>query len=197
MKIYRYNSDGQLIWTAQPSAVNGYDDTHDDLLNFNTGTGLYQYLNNTTGLINTTNYYASTNISTGAVQDYVQNRNVRQGQSGSDILLRSFTYTQNIDSDGNAVYPVATDTSYPSDIDPTITITTSYAYTWHTGTNVLASKTTTLPVISSGQNGSGTANTRTETYDTYGNLTQTTDELGAALASLGRNQKENYRRLRV
>ena len=58
--FYRYNSDGQLIWVAQPSAVNGYDDTNDDLLNFNSMTGLYQYLNDSTGLINVTNYYTST-----------------------------------------------------------------------------------------------------------------------------------------
>ena len=110
---------------AQPSAVNGYDDSYDDLLNYDTGTSLYAYLNNTTGLILVTNYYTTTG--SGAVLDYVQNENVRQGQSGSDILLRSFTYTSNIDSDGNAVYPKATIVEYPDDTDPTITITTSFA----------------------------------------------------------------------
>jgi hypothetical protein len=176
--FYLYNSDGQLIWTAQPSAVTGYDDSYDDLLHYDTGTSLYEYLNNSTGLIFTTDYYASTDIGTGAVQDYVQNQNVRQGQSGSDIRLRSFTYTQNIDDDGNAVYPVATDVSYPNAADATVTITTSYAYSFNTGTNVMASKTTTLPVISTGQNGSGSADTTTETYDTNGNLTQFEDERG-------------------
>jgi hypothetical protein len=37
--FYRYDSNGNLIWTAMPSAVNGYDDTHDDLLNYNSTTG--------------------------------------------------------------------------------------------------------------------------------------------------------------
>jgi hypothetical protein len=121
---YIYNADGQLIQTPQPSAVNGYDDTYDDLLNFNTGTGLYEYLNNTTGLITVMDYYSSTG--SGAVLDYLQNVKVRQGQSGSDILVHSLTYTSNIDDDGNAVYPVATAVDYPSDTDPTITITTNW-----------------------------------------------------------------------
>ena len=88
--FYRYNTDGQLIWTAQPSAVNGYDDSYDDLLNFDVITGLYEYLNDSTGLINVTNYYSSTDISLGEVQDYVENENVREGQSGTDVLLRLY-----------------------------------------------------------------------------------------------------------
>jgi RHS repeat-associated protein len=173
---YIYNSDGQLIWTAQPSAVNGYDDSNDDLLNFDSGTSLYEYLNTTAGLINVTNYYTTTG--SGAVIDYVQNENVRQGQSGGDILLRSYTYTSNIDSAGNAVYPVATDVSYPNASDTSITITTSYAYTFYSGTNIMSQKTTTVPVISTGQNGSGATYTTVENYDAYGNTTGTVDERG-------------------
>jgi RHS repeat-associated protein len=173
---YIYNSDGQLIWTAQPSAVNGYDDSNDDLLNFDSGTSLYEYLNTTAGLINVTNYYTTTG--SGAVIDYVENENVRQGQSGGDILLRSYTYTSNIDSAGNAVYPVATDVSYPNASDTSITITTSYAYTFYSGTNIMSQKTTTVPVISTGQNGSGATYTTVENYDAYGNTTGTVDERG-------------------
>ena len=53
-----------------------------------------------------------------------------------------------------------------------------FSYSWNTGTNVMASKTTTLPVISTGQNGSGSTVTTVEEYDTQGNLTQFTDERG-------------------
>jgi hypothetical protein len=171
---YIYNSDGLLIWTCQPSAVNGYNDSYDDLLHYNTGASLYTYLNNTTGLINVTNYYTSTG--SGAVLDYVQNLKVRQGQSGSDILVRSFTYTSNVDGDGNAIYPVATDVSYPDATDPTITITTSYAYTYTGTTNQIATRTITPPVVGSTQNGSGTAYTIVESYDAYGNLTQSAQQ---------------------
>jgi RHS repeat-associated protein len=196
LKAYIYNDDGLLIWTAQPSAVNGYDDSYNDLLNYVSGS--YEYLNDDVGLINVTNYYTSTGW--GAVLDYVQNQNVREGQSGSDVLLRSFTYTSNVDSDGNAVYPVATDVSYPDASDTSITITTSYAYTFYTGTNQIETRTITPPVVSTGQNGSGSTYTITEDYDSFGNLTSREDErgivnnytYGANLLGLVSEQALNY-----
>ena len=53
--FYRYNTAGQVIWKANPSAVAlpaslSTLEAFDDLLNYNSGTGLYQYLNNTSGL---------------------------------------------------------------------------------------------------------------------------------------------------
>ena len=176
IEFYRCNTDGLLIWIASPSAINGYDDTYDDLLNYDSGTALYAYLNNSTGLIRVFNYYTSTG--SGAVLDYLESENVREGQSGSDILIRSFTYTSNIDSAGNAIYPRATIVECPDDSNPAITITTSLAYTFYTGTNIISQITTTLPVVSSAQNGSNTADTKVEDFDAYGNTSQTTDERG-------------------
>lgn len=179
--FYRYNSDGQVIWEAHPSAVAlpsslSTLEAYDDLLNYNVSTSLYQYLNNSSGLIDVTDYYSSSG--SGGAQYDVRNRKVRQGQSGSDVLVESFTYGSNTDSNGNIVYPVAMHVSYPDASDPTITITTSYSYTYASGTDYLQQRTTTLPAISLGQNGSGTAATIVEEYDSYGNLMQRTDERG-------------------
>jgi hypothetical protein len=159
-----------VIWQAQPSVVNGYDDTYDDLMEYSGGS--YTYLNNSTGLINVTDYYSS-----GAVR-YVQTQKVRQGQSGSDVLVRSYTYTSNTDSGGNTIYMVATQVDYPDATTTATTITTSYSYTFYAGTNQLSQRVTTLPSISSGQNGSGSSATITEDYASYGNLTSRTDERG-------------------
>ena len=151
LTFYRYDSNGQLIWKAYPSAVNGYDDTYDDLLNFDSGTGKYEYLNDTTGLIKITDYYSGT---VGQPDNYVQNKKVQKGQSGSAVLVQSFTYSSN--SDGTTtIYPIATRVSYPSATDPTVAITTSFSYAFFTGTNQIYTRTTTRPVISSGQNGDG------------------------------------------
>ena len=54
--------------------------------------------------------------------------------------------------------PEATYTVYRND-DGTGAETTSYAYTWYTGTVQMESMTTTLPVISAAQNGPGVADT--------------------------------------
>ena len=79
----RYDdATGQPIWTAMPSAVTGYDDNYDDLLNYNAGTGLYQYLRSGDGLIRITEYYAS-----GANQYSVSAEKLRQGQSGTTVLV--------------------------------------------------------------------------------------------------------------
>jgi len=176
--FYRYDSNGRLIWQAQPSAVTGYDDTQNDLLNYNTGTGLYAYLKNSSGLIKITDYYSSTNISLGQVAGYVSDVGIQQGQSGSPILTCSYTYSSNADSSGNTVYPVAEVIDYPIAGNTTTQITTSYSYTWYSGTNIVSQKTTTRPAVTSGQNGSGTAATIVEQFDAYGNLTQRTDERG-------------------
>jgi YD repeat-containing protein len=172
--FYRYNSNGQPICEAEPSAVAlpaslSTLEAYDDLLNYNPGTGLYQYLNNSVGLINVTSYDSSGNV---------LNRAVRQGQAGTNVQVQAFTYTSHSDSSGNTISPIATSVSYPIACSTSTSITTSYAYTWYSGTNQMATRTTTLPLISTAQNGPGTSATVIEQFDTYGNLTQRTDERG-------------------
>ena len=55
---------------------------------------------------------------------------------------------------------------------------TLYAYTFYSGTCQIQQKTTTLPVISTAQNGSGVAATRKDYFDMYGNRTWAMDERG-------------------
>jgi hypothetical protein len=62
--------------------------------------------------------------------------------------------------------------------DGTGAISTSLAYTWHSGTFQIEQQTTTLPAVSAGQNGSGTSATRKEWFDDSGNLCWSMDELG-------------------
>jgi YD repeat-containing protein len=172
--FYRYNSAGQPIWMAYPSAVALPAslltlEAFNDLLNYNPSTGLYQYLNNTTGRLDIKSYDSSGNLLTQAV---------RHGQAGSDVLVQSMTYTSHNDSNGNTVTPIATSVSYSVAGNTSTGITTSYAYVWYNGSNQMQTRTTTLPIISTVQNGSGIAATIVEQFDTYGNLTQRTDERG-------------------
>ena len=77
------------------------------------------------------------------------------------------------------IYPVASQTTYANE-DGTGAITTTYAYTWYSGTFQIQEQTTTLPAVSTGQNGSGTSATRKQWFDDHGNLAWTMDELGRA-----------------
>jgi RHS repeat-associated protein len=181
MRFYRYADavQPQVIWQAEASAITGYSESYNDLLNYNSGTGKYQYLRDSDGLIYLTEYYSTTNIGSGQVQGYVSASKVRKGQNtGADILLRTYTYTSHSDSNGSTIYPVSTIVDYPDASNPSTTITTSFAYTWHSGTNQMATRTTTLPSISTGQNGPNSSATIVEQFDIYGNLTQVTDERG-------------------
>ena len=58
------------------------------------------------------------------------------------------------------MYPLATDTVYRN-TDGTGAETTSYSYTWYSGTSQMQSETVSKAVISGGQNGPGTADTET------------------------------------
>jgi len=53
-----YNSSGQIILSAAPSAVSGYSDTYADLLHKVSGS--YAYLNASSGLITVYAYYTDT-----------------------------------------------------------------------------------------------------------------------------------------
>src|SRR5262249_2028660 len=44
----------------------------------------------------------------------------------------------------------------------------SYSYTWFSGTTQMQSVTTTLPVVTSAENGPGVADTNTTYFDVYG-----------------------------
>ena len=139
-------------------------------MNYDAGTGTYQFLNNNAGLIWTYSYHAT--------NGWLAASNLRKGQLGTSIKARERGYV----SQGTAPDPVAwfqsTEILYPSDTDPTQTIQTSVARTFHSGTTAVLQATTTLPLVPTGQNGSGTAATRRDDFDKYGNLTWTMNERG-------------------
>ena len=157
---YQYDSSGRLVLTAEPSAVSGYSDA---------SANLNVSLETNAGLIYTYSYYSS-----GAV-GRLQNTYVQNGTSETPILLKSYTYTSRT-VDDVTIYPVASVTSY-SDTAGSDAITTSYAYSWHEDSFQIKERRTTLPEISSGQNGSDSSAYRFEYYDTAGNLVWYADEL--------------------
>jgi RHS repeat-associated protein len=174
--FYSYDSQGRLIMHANPSAVSGYDDTNADLLNYSGGT--YQYLRDDTGLIDITDYYSDTTATAttaGDVTGYLEDHQEQEGQQGSLVMQDRQTYFSRTGS-SSTYYPVATMTTYGGTYgtDPR---TTSYSYTWYSGTVQMQSETVTQPPIVAAQNGpasstSDTANadTTTQYFDAYGRV---------------------------
>ena len=102
----------------------------------------------------------------------------------TSVLQESYTYDiqSGSQTDGNSgysvkTYPIATDTVY-ANADGTGAETTSYAYTWYATGTAAETITTTQPVVSTAQNGSGVAATTVAWYDADGNLVWSQDARG-------------------
>jgi RHS repeat-associated protein len=168
--FYEYDAQGRVILTATPSAVSRYDDTLPDLLGYQPPNSTYMYLNNDTGLIGTTTYYVdntATDMVAGHVAGYVESVQIRQGQRGPSVPQESWQYYRHPLTGGGIVAPVGAHSVYKDTLGQ-MPETTSYSYTWYTGTAQYQSMTVTHPVISAGQNGSGSADTETTFFDVYG-----------------------------
>jgi RHS repeat-associated protein len=175
--FYQYDDQGRIILMANPSALNGFDETKPDLLNKQAGH--YQYMHDDRGLITRTDYYTSTTAgetTPGGVAGYFQDEQLQRGQLGTPILQHSTQYFAH-SGGGATVYPTATDTVYRK-TDGTGAETTSYAYTWYDNSTRMQSMTVSRPVISADQNGPGTADVTMYMYDSYGREVSMTDPDG-------------------
>jgi len=190
----RYDADGRLILTADSSAftLSGgkyYDDSLPDLVDYASDS---PYLSNTAGLFNITTYYASTTPgidedTAGGVKGYAYQSAVACGETaarlsvgsvGGPILVSSQNYFARTVGD-DMIYPTASYTTYSNEDGSGVAVT-EYAYTWYANSFQIQEQTTTLPVVSEAQNGSGAAATTKQYFDSSGNLRWTLNELGRA-----------------
>ncbi|WP_339910566.1 RHS repeat-associated core domain-containing protein [Symmachiella dynata] len=132
-------------------------------------------LNSSEGLINIYGYNSD-----GSRTDH----KVKKGRTGTEYYVGAWDYgdgdgdSAGDDYDNNtllvATYSYPTQTTTRADGKKT-----SYGYTfWDTDDSEVKTKTTTLPVISTGQNGSGVATTTVEYYGDLGQLRWTQDGEG-------------------
>src|SRR5207244_1811816 len=139
-----------------------------------------QYLKSSAGLIESTDYYATTTAGEGTpgrVAGYEQDTKIQQGQSGTAIQQSSSTYSAHSAGDFT-IYVPASDSVFHTG-NPTVAQLTSYSYTWYPTYFGVQSLRVTLPVINYLQNGSGMADTETGVFDMYGNETWHRDAGGS------------------
>ena len=190
MMAYIYNSQGQVLETINPSAINlnasilngavtasAIEAALEPYADLGISEGL-AYSNQ--GLIDSNTYYSPTaTIAPG----YLEAQYVQQGSAGTPIEQDSYTYLEHQDSSGNSIFPAATYTQYQvSASGGPIAEATTYSYTWQSNavgvTNQIADLTTTNPVIVPAQNGPGTATTTQAVYNTFGQPVWTMDAAG-------------------
>lgn len=173
-----YDSSGRVDWTAEPSAfvADGggkfWDDTKNDLVDLSTGNA--SYIADGAGLVHRFTYASSTtatSTSAGDVAGYQSGEYIRHGETATDIPVNTVLYKSHTDSNGVTIYYLASSTVYRNDTDSSGP-TTTVDCTFYSGTNGIETRTTTKPVISTGQNGPGgsTGDTTIEYFDTYGHV---------------------------
>jgi RHS repeat-associated protein len=174
----RYDARGQAIWNVSPEAItlpaNLADiEQYPDLLN-EVG-GNFQYINDSSGLIEVTNYATGTTATAtvpGSVDRFVSSTAVMRGDRGTPVLQEAFTYIRVQSNDGSTLAPLATRTTYPN-TTTAVGQTTSYDYTFTLAfaqgyTTQIVSQRTTLPVVSSAQNGPDTSVVIEQVFDGAG-----------------------------
>jgi RHS repeat-associated protein len=180
---YQYDSSGRLIASISTSAIDSSFYTLSDPSAYEAyaDLGLTEGgVLSSSGLINTTSYYSTTTATSstpGGAAGYTEADYVQQGSSGTPIEQDFYTYFSHTDANGNTIYPAATSTVYRN-TDGTGAETTSYAYTYYTGTNERYFVTASAPVVSGGQNGPDAADVTTDIYDTYGRVIWSADPKG-------------------
>jgi hypothetical protein len=164
-EYWRYSDTGQVVLSARPSAVAAYDENLPELVVLHEGHGFVEI----------TDYYTSGG--SGGAPGRAKSARVRQGELGSDAFLWERQYVAR-SAGGDTSYFASKSVNFIGVAGSTNTAESSFAYQWHASTAVFSERTTTLPVIPTTQNGSGIADEFTEEFDTYGNRTGFSDQLG-------------------
>ncbi len=174
----RYNAVGRLILQASPGAVTGYSESLTDLIGYGSGTNA-TYLNDATGLISTYAYGTGTTATAaipGDVSTFLKSTSIRNGELGTAVKQSDVSYFLRSTGTINS-YRVAAQTRYRN-ADGTGAEINTTAYTWQGATQQAASVTSTTPVVSAAQNGSGTASSTTVVFDTLGRVIWSKDAAG-------------------
>jgi RHS repeat-associated protein len=169
----QYDSFGRAIATINPSAI------HSSFYNVSSPAS-YEAYNDLglteggvlagQGLIETTKFNSTTTATTsaaGSASGYLEADYIQQGLSGTPVEQDSYDYISRSDSSGDTIFVSADSTVYRN-TNGTGAETTTYSYTWDGSTLQPAVITTSLPAITTAQNGSGTADVSATAYDSYG-----------------------------
>lgn len=156
---YQYDSAGRLTLEAAPSAV--------DLANLSEANAelVAPMLRTDAGLFFRSEYYTS-----GSAMGYLQYEAVTQGTGGTTDKTSEYVYDQQRPNSQGRL--VTSETIY-SEEGSTGGAATTYAYTFQS--DAVAQRTTTLPAVSTAQNGADSATSIVEQFDSFGRLTSLTD----------------------
>jgi YD repeat-containing protein len=166
----RLDPAGRILFTANPSAFLTVqpDPKQVDLVAAQAG-GSFNDISGSSGLIDYTDYYGSTDIAPGFVKDTA----ISNGIGGQKIYQSYFQYsTQSTGgSGGPSIHPLSSIKVFANNAtsltDPSAQ-TTTYTPTFNGGSFHMTAMRITYPVVSSAQNGTGTASYVIKNFDGFG-----------------------------
>jgi RHS repeat-associated protein len=169
INYWQYDNQGRVVLSAQPSAVSGLDEGTATLLDRNSTTGLFQYLRDDEGLVAGYEYSRATAATTtvaGAVFGYLRSTSLVRGEAGTPVKQSATDYIRR-NAAAATTFPVASSSVFRN-TDGTGEQKTSYAYEWTGTTFRFSQQVTTRPIVTTLQNGPGTADIETTRFDEYG-----------------------------
>lgn len=164
-----YNAQFRLVLFAHPSAVASVTEPSGP------GDDLEVTLKTGEGLIDLTEYYATTNPSTGAVAGLVHRKGTQEGSAGDEVWRVKYEYIQHT-AGGQTVNKLSVEYSYPvAGMPDEDAPQTSYEYTWHDDsednpTLQVAERIRTLPVVSEEENGTDETQQDSVIFDSFGRV---------------------------
>ena len=163
-----YDGNFKKITEYSPASIVSYTEQ----VSGNTCT-LNVNINASEGLIHLTSYHAATGSMPAG---YVNEQKIKRGNNGTPITLEKQVYVVQTQGNQKLVLPSQT-IRYENDT-ATQSVTTQYAYTFHSGTLQIEQKTTTYPAVPTSQNGTNTVATKIERFNKAGQLVWSKDEMG-------------------
>ena len=172
---YEYDADRRRVLEAGPDAIASFT------LPTNPSTSVVVTLKSGDGLLKGTEYYPLDGSGgAGSAPGYLKKSWVKKGSGGTVVTQEEKTYTS-FTTAGQTVYREETATRYRSETGGgSVPAVTSFGWQWQSGRLIPVQKTTTLPVVAAGENGTGVAAVMVERYDAQGNVTWVEDEAGGA-----------------
>jgi RHS repeat-associated protein len=170
INYYVYDSTEKLISWVKPGTVLSYDaysGPGDDELAVTT--------EEDEGLVHVRVYYPDNAEpeTCGAAPGMLHYLAIKKGTGGDEIRLREYGYTERLIADLVA-YPICRISDFPTETDQVANrLDTLFEYQWlgddvSVSTFQVKQRITTLPVVTSAQNGDDVAYERTEIFDSYG-----------------------------
>jgi YD repeat-containing protein len=171
-EFWEFNADNRETLHATSSAIDSYTEPTSASQNFTLT------LKSTSGLIETRDYYPASGGGSDAAPHHLKLTNFKEGNSGTPIKQKELTYVERTVG-GDTIYKTKNSIVYrDSASGGTNPATTENVYTWRGSTFAVLEHTVTPPVVSTGENGTGTETTRTTVYDEYGNAQWRRNERG-------------------